>query len=253
LAATGQPVKRAPFEPLMDWFRFVPPGDLDSLDAALSPGDVAAVVLEPVMGEGGVVPLTAAYLQGVRARCDAAGALLAVDEVQSGSGRCGRWLSIEAANVTPDVVSLAKALGGGLPIGALIAPAHLAFGPGEHASTFGGGPVPCAAALAVLDTIADDDLLTNVATMGALVRDEVARLAPYGTLAAIRGAGLLLGFQVAPALDATDVVTALRARGVLASAAGTDVVRFTPPYTVDAASVDEAAKAMAAALEEVAP
>jgi acetylornithine/N-succinyldiaminopimelate aminotransferase len=253
LAATGQPAKRAPYEPLVDWFRFVPPNDLVALDAALAPGDVAAVLLEPILGEGGVVPLTREYLQGVRASCDAAGALLAADEVQTGSGRTGSWLSVTAAGVTPDVVSLAKALGGGLPIGALLAPAALAFGPGEHGSTFGGGPVPSAGALAVLDTIRVDDLLQNVRAMGALLRGDVERLAPAGVLLDSRGEGLLLGFQVAPAIAAGDVVTALRSRGVLASTAGADVVRFTPPYTIGPAEVDEAAKAFSAALAEVAP
>jgi len=150
-------------------------------------------------------------------------------------------------------VSLAKALGGGLPIGALLAPAALAFEPGEHGSTFGGGPVPSTAALAVLDTIRDDDLLTNVREMGALLRGDVERLAPAGTVRDVRGDGLLLGLHVAPAIAAADVVTALRGRGVLASTAGTDVVRLTPPYTIGPAEVDEAAKALAAALAEVAP
>ena len=166
LAATGQPAKRAPFEPLVDWFRFVPPGDLAALDEALAPGDVGAVFLEPVLGEGGVVPLDTGYLRGVRDRCDAAGALLAVDEVQAGAGRVGEWLSISLAGVRPDVASLAKALGGGLPIGALVARAELSFEPGEHASTFGGGPVPCAAALSVLDVIERDGLLAEVADDG---------------------------------------------------------------------------------------
>jgi acetylornithine/N-succinyldiaminopimelate aminotransferase len=252
LAATGQPAKRAPFEPLVDWFRFVPPGDVAALDTALAPGDVAAVLLEPVLGEGGVIPLSTEYLQRVRTRCDASDALLAVDEIQSGSGRCGHWLSIQAADVCPDVVSLAKALGGGLPIGALVAPAHLSFRLGEHASTFGGGPVPSAAALSVLDTIDDEDLLANVERMGHLLRTEVGRLAPEGTLAEIRGAGLLLGFQVASGIAAGDVVGALRGRGVLASTAGGDVVRFTPPYTITPAEIDEAAKVLASALEEAA-
>jgi acetylornithine/N-succinyldiaminopimelate aminotransferase len=252
LAATGQPAKRAPFEPLVDWFRFVPPGDLPALDVALAPGDVAAVLLEPILGEGGVVPLAPEYLRGVRARCDDAGALLAIDEVQSGSGRTGTWLAITAAGVTPDVVSLAKALGGGLPIGALLARADLSFAPGEHGSTFGGGPVPSSAALAVLDAIAADDLLTNVRAMGALLRHDVERLAPGGALADVRGDGLLLGFQLAPPIVAADLVTALRSRGVLASTAGPEVMRFTPPYTIGPAEVDEAAKALADALAEIA-
>ena len=250
LAATGQPAKRAPFEPLVDWFRFVPPEDLDALDAALAPGDVAAVFLEPVLGEGGVVPLSVGYLRGVRSRCSEAGALLAVDEVQAGAGRVGTWLSITGAGVEPDVASLAKALGGGLPIGALVARAELSFEPGEHASTFGGGPVPSAAALAVIDTIEQEDLLGNVRAMGDLLRSETRRLADTSTIAEIRGRGLLIGFDVADGLRASDVVTALRGRGVLASTAGPTTVRFTPPYTITPGEVDVAAKALAAALEE---
>jgi acetylornithine/N-succinyldiaminopimelate aminotransferase len=251
LAATGQPSKRAPFEPLVDWIRFVPPGDVDALDAALAPGDVAAVLLEPILGEGGVAPLDAAYLRAVRDRCDASGAFLAADEVQTGSGRTGRWLALDAADVRADVVTLAKALGGGLPIGAVVARAALAFGPGEHGSTFGGGPVPCAAALAVLDTIATEDLLANVTAMGALLRDEVARLAPAGALAEVRGDGLLCGFRT-HGPNAAAVVQALVARGVLASTAGPDVVRLTPPYTIGPDEIDEGAKALAAALEDIA-
>jgi acetylornithine aminotransferase len=146
---------------------------------------------------------------------------------------------------------LAKALGGGLPIGALVARAELAFGPGEHGSTFGGGPVPSAAALAVLETIDADDLLANVVAMGALFREEVARLAPAGALVEVRGDGLLCGLRVAGSRAAA-VVDALVARGVLASTAGPDVVRCTPPFTVAADEIDEGAKALAAALEEAA-
>ena len=252
LAATGQPPKREPFEPIHDWFRYVPPGDVEALKGALEPGDAAAVFLEPVMGEGGVIPLDLGYLREVRALCDEHGALFAVDEVQAGTGRCGHWLSISSADVVPDVVALAKALGGGLPMGALVAPAPLSFAPGEHASTFGGGPVPSAAALAVLDTIERDGLLANVAAMGELLRAEVARLAPAGSLVEVRGRGLLNGFQVAHGIAAHDVVMAMLRRGALASTAGPDTVRFTPPYTITAAEVDEAVKALSDALGEVA-
>jgi acetylornithine/succinyldiaminopimelate/putrescine aminotransferase len=176
--------------------------------------------------------------------------VFAADEVQTGSGRTGRWLALETSGVRADVVALRKALGGGLPIGALVARADLAFGPGEHGSTFGGGPVPSAAAVAVLDTIDADDLLANVAAMGALLRAEVARLAPAGALVEVRGDGLLCGFRVAG--GAAAVVEALLARGVLASTAGPDVVRCTPPFTIGADDIDEGAKALAAALEEAA-
>ncbi len=209
--------------------------------------------LEPVLGEGGVIPLSSGYLRAARDLCDGHDALLVVDEVQAGSGRCGQWLSISASGVVPDVATLAKALGGGLPIGALVARADLSFGPGEHASTFGGGPVPSAAALAVLRTIQDEGLLDNVLAMGELLRAEVARLAPAGTLREVRGVGLLHGFRVTEGVAAADVVTALLARGVLASTAGSDVVRFTPPFTIGPDEVDVAVKALAEALDEVAP
>lgn len=253
LAATGQPAKRAPFEPLVDWFRYVAPGDVVALADAFAPGDVAGVYLEPVLGEGGVIPLHHDYLRAVRDHCDARRALLAVDEVQAGCGRCGHWLSISASGVIPDAATLAKALGGGLPIGALVARADLSFAPGEHASTFGGGPVPSAAALAVLHTIQDEGLLDNVVTMGELLRAEASRLAPAGTLREIRGEGLLTGVQVAEGIEASEVVGAMLARGVLASTAGADTVRFTPPFIVGPGEIDVAVKALAEALDEVAP
>jgi acetylornithine aminotransferase len=253
LAATGQPEKRAAFEPLVEWIRFVSPGDTEAMAAALAPGDVAAVLLEPVLGEGGVIPLPAEHLREVRALCDAHDAVFAVDEVQAGTGRSGDWLSVSLSGVVPDVASLAKALGGGLPIGALVARANLAFATGEHASTFGGGPVPCTAALAVLDTIEQDDLLSNVLAMGDLLRDEVARLAPAGTLREIRGRGLLCGFEVDAQIAPADVVAAMRSRGVLVSTAGASTLRCTPPFTITEDEVDVAAKALAEALDEVAP
>src|SRR5205814_10278680 len=144
----------------------VEPNDAEALAEALDPGDVAAVFLEPVLGEGGVIPLSGEFLTSVRQLCDRHGTLFAVDEVQAGSGRCGDWLSVSHAGVVPDVAALAKALGGGLPIGALVARGELSFGSGQHASTFGGGPVPCSAALAVLDVIEGVDLLGNVVAIG---------------------------------------------------------------------------------------
>jgi predicted acetylornithine/succinylornithine family transaminase len=250
LAATGQPEKRAAFEPLVDWFRFVPPGDTDAVAEALAPGDAAAVFVEPVLGEGGVIPLDDAFVREVRRLCDEHDALFAVDEVQSGTGRCGDWLAVSHAGVVPDVVTLAKALGGGLPIGALVARADVSFAPGDHASTFGGGPVPSSAALAVLATIEDDELLENVSATGELLRTEVERLAPAGALAEVRGRGFLCGFQLADGLAVGDVLAALRDRGVLASSAGAGAVRFTPPFVFGAEHVDVVAKAFAEALSE---
>ena len=250
LAATGQPAKRAPFEPLVDWFRFVPPNDGAALDRALGP-DVAAVLLEPILGEGGVLPLTDEFLRTTRALCDARGALLVADEVQSGVGRCGDWVAISHAQVVPDVVTLAKALGGGLPIGALVAPGSISFAPGEHASTFGGGPIVCAGALAVLDVIEDEGLLARAGAiferLGAAL---TAAAGPTGVVTEIRGRGCLVGIRLIAPL-ANDVVLAMIGEGVLASAAGADVVRMSPPLVATDDDVDEAAVAFAAALASV--
>ena len=232
LAATGQPEKREPFEPLVDWFRFVPPGDLGALEAAMTP-DVGAVLFEPVMGEGGVLPLQDDYLGGVRAVCDDRGVILIADEVQSGMGRCGDWLAISRSGVVPDVVTLAKALGGGLPIGALVARADLAFGPGEHASTFGGGPIVCAGALAVLDVIETEGLLARANAIGDLLSRTVRDAADDSLVSDVlvndvRGRGCLWGIQLDRPI-AHEVALAMLDAGVLVSIAGPDVVRMSPP------------------------
>ena len=249
LAATGQPAKREAFEPLVDWFRFVPPGDLAALDAAMT-ADVGAVLLEPVMGEGGVRPLDDAFLRGVRELCDERGALLVADEVQSGLGRCGDWAALQHAGVEADVLTLAKALGGGLPIGAMLARAHISFAPGEHASTFGGGPIVCAGALAVLDTIERDGLLARARAIGDALPPAVLDTVPAGTVLDARGRGCLWGFQLARPV-ANDVVLAMIDRGVLASPAGPDVVRMSPPLVATDDDVAEAAAAFGAAVASV--
>ena len=256
LAATGQPSKRVAFEPLVDWFRFVPPGDLDAMDAAIT-GDVGAVLLEPVMGEGGVRPLDESYLRGVRTLCDERDTLLVADEVQSGLGRCGEWAALQHAGVEADVLTLAKALGGGLPIGAMLAGPSISFEPGDHASTFGGGPIVCAGALAVIDVIERDGLLERARAIGEELPAAVAAAAP-GAVVEPRGRGCLWGFQLARPV-ANDVVVAMIAEGVLASPAGPDVVRMSPPLIANDADVVEAARAFGVAvarvleLEEVSP
>jgi acetylornithine/N-succinyldiaminopimelate aminotransferase len=251
LAATGQPAKRARFEPLVDWFRFVPPNDAGALRAELGAGDVGAVLLEPVLGEGGVRPLTPDYLRTAREVCDLRGALLVADEVQSGLGRCGDWLAVSHAGVVPDIVTLAKGLGGGLPIGACVTRADLAFEAGEHGSTFGGGPIPCAAALAVLDVIDAGALLARAQELGGRLRNEITRLSPPGLVAEVRGRGLLLGVQLARPL-AHEVVLAMIGDGVLATEAGPDVVRMSPALIITPEEIDVAVKAFVAALGSVA-
>ena len=248
LAATGQPAKRAAFEPLVDWFRFVEPEDLAGLENALTPGDVAAVLVEPVMGEGGVRPLTADYLRGVRSLCDAHGALFAADEVQSGMGRCGAWLATTDAGVVPDVVAVAKALGGGFPIGALVSRADIAFEPGDHASTFGGGPLAASVALAVIDAIEREGLLGHALEIGAYLSAAVRDAAPPGAIVAARGRGCLWGFELAEGADAGAVAGAMLAGGVLCSTAGPGVIRMSPPLNATPAECERAATALAAAL-----
>ncbi len=228
LAATGQPAKRAPFEPLVEGFVHVPPGDVDALDRAI--GDrTAAVLMEPVLGEGGVVPLEPDYLLAARELCTARGALLMFDEVQTGVGRTGAWFAFQRiAGLEPDVVTLAKGLGGGLPIGACVARPEVAFAAGEHASTFGGGPIQCRAALAVLDVIEDERLLANCAERGRQLTDG---LAAAGLPAGVRGAGLLIGVAFGRPV-AGAIVRSLLRRRVLVTEAGPGVVRISPALSV---------------------
>jgi acetylornithine aminotransferase len=245
LAATGQPAKRAPFEPLPEGFVHVPPGDRAALDAAV--GDrTAAVLMEPVLGEGGVVPLDVLYLHHARDLCTERGALLIFDEVQTGIGRTGAWFAFQRTGVEPDVFTLAKALGGGLPIGACVAREEFAFAAGEHASTFGGGPIPSRAALAVLDVIEEEGLLENCTARG---RQLVDGIAATGIPLEVRGAGLLIGVAFERPV-ARDVVTALMQQGFLATEAGPDVVRVSPPLSVTEDEVTAFVEAFPSAAEQ---
>ncbi len=249
LAVTGQPAKRAPFEPLPGPVAFVPYGDPDALRAAVT-DRTASVVLEPVLGEAGVVVPPAGYLEAAREVCDATGALLHLDEVQGGVGRAGDWLatSVVAPGVRGDVVTLAKGLGGGLPIGAVLAdgPAAGALAKGDHGTTFGGNPVVCAAALAVLETVEAQGLLAASTARGRQLEEGVAALGSP-LVAQLRGVGLWRGLvlhrPVAVALEA-----ALRDAGFLVGATGPDVVRLAPPLVVTAAQLDAFLAALPGAL-----
>ncbi len=231
LSVTGQPAKRAPFAPLVPGARFVSPNDVDALREAADE-DVGLILLEPILGEGGVIPLSHEF---VAAAADLP-PLLCFDEVQTGVGRTGSFFAFEQLGVRPDLVTLAKGLGNGLPIGALLvaddAPAGLE--PGDHGSTFGGNPVSCAAACAVVDEI-DDVLLQNVQVLGATLARELAAL-PGVT--EVRGRGLLLG--AVTTTPAADVVAEARQRGLLVLTAGDNVVRLAPPLTIGAADVSTA-------------
>jgi acetylornithine/N-succinyldiaminopimelate aminotransferase len=250
LAVTGNPAKREPFAPLPGPVRFVDYGDVDQLRAAVG-AQTAAVIVEPTLGEGGIVEPPADYLSNVREICDAAGALFLLDEVQSGVGRTGHWFACQAAGVVPDVITMAKGLGGGMPIGACtgIGAAGELLGPGDHGSTFGGNPVSCAAALAVLDTIERDDLLAHVRDVGEHLGKSLDTLAGPG-VSGVRGAGLWRGLGLTgPAAGAVEA--AARAHGLLVNAVRPDTVRLAPPLVVTHQEVDEAVGILAAALAEV--
>jgi acetylornithine aminotransferase len=246
LALTGQPAKRAPFEPLPGGVSFVPYGDAAALTAAVD-GSTAAVVLEPVLGEGGVVPAPAGYLETAREVTRANGALLVLDEVQTGIGRTGAWFAHQAAGVEPDVLTLAKGLGGGLPVSACLAfgDAAMLLQPGQHGTTFGGNPVSCAAALAVLDTIEADGLLERAESLGKALSAGITGLG-HPLVATVRGAGLMLGI-VLTAPVAAEVEAAARRRGFLVNAVAPDVVRLVPPLVL----TDTQADSFLTALPEV--
>jgi predicted acetylornithine/succinylornithine family transaminase len=242
LSATGQPGKREAFEPLVPGVRFVPPNDVDALQDAVD-DDAALVLLEPILGEGGVIPLEPGFVAAA-AELDA---LLCLDEIQVGVGRTGTFFAFEQLGVRPDLVTMAKALANGLPIGALLVADESAgaFVPGDHGSTFGGNPVVCAAACAVVEAI-DGELLANVVEQGGTL---AAGLGELPGVLEVRGRGLLLGAVVDR--PAADVVAACRQRGLLVLSAGDDVVRLAPPLTVDSDEVEDALATLASVLRVI--
>ncbi|HEV3472323.1 MAG TPA: acetylornithine transaminase [Actinomycetota bacterium] len=238
LSVTGQPTKRAAFEPVVPDIVHVPFGDAAALRAAVGE-DVAAVLLEPIQGEAGVVVPPDGYLPEVRAACDAAGVLLMLDEIQTGLGRTGDWFAHHAEGIRPDVITLAKALGGGLPIGACLALPEVAaaFEPGDHASTFGGGPVQCRAALATLDVIAADDLVARSARLGEATMTRLSH--SLGKRAVVRGRGLMIGIGF-PDPIAHQIAANALAAGVLVNDATPHVVRLVPPLVIGEDELDDA-------------
>lgn len=249
LSLTGQPKHRDGFGPLVGPVRFAPFGDAKAVRAAIDE-HTCAVFVEPIQGEGGVVVPSREFLRELRDACDATGTILVFDEVQTGVGRTGTFWAYEASGVVPDVLTSAKGLAGGVPIGAVLARPEIAraFEPGAHASTFGGNPLACAAALAVLGEIDARGLLENVRAMGARLGAGLERLARAHAPRALeaRGIGLLRGLRVRG--EAAPFVAACRERGVLVSAAGGDVIRLTPPLVVGREEIDAALAALDGAL-----
>jgi acetylornithine/N-succinyldiaminopimelate aminotransferase len=250
LALTGKPSIRDQFAPFGLTMRYVPFGDAAALRAAVD-ADVAGVFLEPVLGEGGVVPAPEGYLRAARDACDQASALLVIDEVQSGIGRTGAWFAHQADGVRPDVLTLAKGLGGGFPIGACIGLGEhgAAFAKGDHGTTFGGGAVTCAAALAVLGVIERDGLLEQVTSLGERLAASLSAVS-HPLVAGVRGRGLWLGI-VLTAEAAPEVEAAARQVGFLVNPVQPDVVRLSPPLILSAAEADEFTVALPGILNAV--
>jgi predicted acetylornithine/succinylornithine family transaminase len=249
LHATGQPQKWEAFQPLPEGFRHVAWNDLDALEASLDP-TVAAVLLEPVQGEGGVNPATAEYFQGVRRLCDERGLLFMVDEVQTGLGRTGEWFGHQHFGVVPDVVTMAKALGNGVPIGACWARAEVAevFEPGDHATTYGGQPLATSAARAVLQVMVDEDVPARATAAGERLT-KLLEADPRVT--EVRGLGLLVAAQLADGIDAPAVAAAALARGLVLNAVTPTALRLAPSLLISDEELDEAVATLALAFADV--
>jgi len=242
ISATGQEKVKHGFEPAVEGFRHVPFNDLDAVAKAITPKTVA-ILLEPIQGESGILPATAEFLRGLRRLCDERQLLLMFDEVQCGMGRTGEFLGSRAIapDVQPDAISWAKGLGGGFPIAAIWGrgPYGDVLGPGTHGTTFGGTPLACSVALAVLDTLERDGLLHNARDVGKYFIGKLQALAAQcPTIREVRGIGLMIGVEVA--LEARPAVLKLAEHGLIGIAAGKNVVRFLPPLNVTRADVDEA-------------
>jgi acetylornithine/N-succinyldiaminopimelate aminotransferase len=250
LAVTDRPNYQKPFAPLMPGVRFADLDDPRTWDEAVSRESTAAVILEPVQGEGGVRPVAASALRDLRALCDEHSVALIFDEVQCGLGRTGRLFAFEYADVRPDLLVLAKPLGGGLPMGAVVAASELAdvMEPGDHATTFGGGPLVASVARAVLAAIRDEAFLARVRTLGEQIAGRLGETASASdAVLEVRGMGLMWGVQVTG--SAADIMVRAREKGVLVLTAGPDVVRLLPPLTISDEDLDHGLKI----LQEVLP
>ena len=251
LSATMVPRYHEDFGPLVPGFVEVPFNDLAAVERAITP-KTAAVLMEPVRGEGGITPTTDAYLRGLRGLCDARGVWLVLDEVQTGFGRTGRWFAYQHAGVVPDIVTLAKGMGGGVPIGAIVARGEIAaaFQPGTHGSTFAGNPLVCAAALAVMQAIAEEGLVDRAAEMGTYLMARLGELAKaHPVITEVRGRGLMVAIELG--IPSEPVVAACLARGLLVNNVQPKAIRFVPPLIVERGDIDEAIVILGSALSAV--
>lgn len=246
LAATGQEKFHIAFEPLMSAFSHVPPNDIAALEAAVSER-TAAVLIEPIMGEGGIVPMTKEYYCAVRQTCDKHGALMIADEIQTGMGRTGELLASPALGADPDIVVLAKSLGAGVPIGAFLArgKAAKAFAAGDHGSTFGGNYLACAAAYYVTNKLLDTDILKHVKETGAYFKQQLLALKDeFSVIKEVRGNGLMLGLDLNEPVSALETKKKLLDMGFVAATAGENVLRFLPPFVIQKTHIDSLIEAL---------
>jgi acetylornithine aminotransferase len=240
IAATGQEKVRLGFEPVQQGFRYAPYGDAGALEAALTPRTIA-IMIEPIQGEGGIVAPAAEYFRAVRALCERHDLLLIFDEIQTGMGRTGTLFAYEQLDVVPDIMTIAKGLGGGVPIGAMLAagPAAAAFDSGSHGSTFGGNALTCAVGLAVMETLESEGVLANCVAMGERLRAGLRQMATrHPIITDVRGQGLLVGAALSQ--PGGPIVDRCRAAGLIINCTANTVLRLTPPLTVSAAEIDEA-------------
>ena len=251
VAATGQEKFHKGFEPLPEGFRFVPYDDLAALEAAI--GDkTCGVLLEPIQGEGGVIIPSADYLRGVRDICDRHGLLMILDEVQTGMGRTGRFFAYEQTGIKPDILTMAKALGNGFPVGAMLTTDKVAaaFVPGSHASTFGGNPLAMAAACAVVETLLQEGILENCRAMGAYFLDQLAGLIrKYSAIKAIRGRGLMVAMELHG--PGEEIVLKCLKKGLLINCTNGNILRFVPPLIISAGDIDQAVGILDEVMREI--
>jgi predicted acetylornithine/succinylornithine family transaminase len=238
LTATGQEKVRAGYDPLPTGFRQIPFNDLRAAEDGIDPQKTAGILVEPIQAEGGINVPDEGYLRGLRELCDRRGLLLMLDEVQTGMGRTGKLFGYENFGVEPDIMTLAKALGGGLPLGAMLAREHVAksFGPGSHASTFGGNPLVCSVALAVMHTLLKGGALKNCVKMSKIFTQALHKLKErFSFVRAVRGRGLILGLELE--MDGAKIVETCMADGLLLNCTANKVLRFAPPLTITAKEI----------------
>ncbi len=239
VAATGQVKYQKVYEPLCQGFLNVPAGDMEALAKAID-HETCAIMMELIQGEGGVMPMDPGYVQAIRELCDDHGILLIFDEVQTGIGRTGKLFGYENYDVTPDIMTLAKALGGGVPVGALLSSEKAsAFTPGDHGTTFGGNPLACAAALAVFDTIEKEDLLTNCQAVGANLGERLESLVQKHSIAQYaQGMGLMWGLKIVDSVPIMPIILGMLDQGFIIGPSGHNTLRFVPPLIITIPNVD---------------